>query len=557
MDRIIEVRVNGDHISKDSRYAGVQHEANAKRLRISFDAGWDGYAKKVTFWDALGGNPTTRTLTADLLEDITKDTRVYLCPIPGEVMGEAGEIEFAIDGWLSGVRQRTVGDRLSVKSSPYDESAAESADPTPSQAEQLQQQIDSMLDDISEQAAIAYESAERAAIDAAIAAEAGHKGEMAAQYAKEAAASAASAASDAQRAESAAEKAAEEAVAEVSATLAENAQRSEENAAASDEAMRRAEAAAQSAAQSEAVSTAVADSVRDDTNAALGSAQAAEEAAQRAEAAKQGIIEAERIAGAYAEAAAGHSIDAQYAKEAAEQAAREAQQAAGGDFATPAYVDEKAQEAESNAKTYAKNYTDQKFANIPDPDVSAEIEAHNTDKFSHQDIRAKINSKAELFMCAIGQTTNAQIEEAVDANMIVMVKYGNYMLQYTERVSSTHHIFRGISDGVMRTLSCEDGSWRYSESSFTAALEEELSKSKKAASVTLNAAVWVDKLQMVNFGGVNENSIIIVSPDPAEANFKAYADCGVRCQSQGNGTLTFACEDVPSVSLIVNVAMFN
>ena len=37
MDRIIEIKVNGSHLTKDSRYAGVQHEANAKSLRIEFD----------------------------------------------------------------------------------------------------------------------------------------------------------------------------------------------------------------------------------------------------------------------------------------------------------------------------------------------------------------------------------------------------------------------------------------------------------------------------------------------------------------------------------------
>ena len=435
MDRIIEVRVNGDHVSKDSRYAGVQYEANAKRLRISFDEGWDNYAKKVTFWDALGNNPTTRTLTADLLEDLTKSTRIYLCPIPGEVMTEAGEIEFAIDGWINGVRQRTVGDKLSVKSSPYDESAAESIDPTPSQAEQIQQQIDSMLDDISEQAAIAYESAESAAKDAAIAAESGHKGEMAAQYAKEAQESAASAASAAQR--------------------------SEDNAASADEAMQRAEAAAQSAAESEAFSRTVVDTIKNDTNAAKGSAEEAHAAAQTAIAAKEGILEAQTNAQAYAQSAAAHHAGAAQAKEAAEQAAREAQQIAGGDFATPAYVDSKAQTAENNAKSY----TDQKFSSIPTPDASAQISAHNSSSTSHQDIRTKLNSKAELFLCTTA-TKNAEIEAAVNAGKIVMMKYGNYMLQFSERISSTHHVFCTVLDGQVKIISCIEGGWYSSVSEF-------------------------------------------------------------------------------------------
>lgn len=428
MDRIIEVRVNGDHISKDSRYAGVQYEANAKRLRLSFDEGWDNYAKKVTFWNALGGNPTTRTLTADLLEDLTKSTRIYLCPIPGEVMTEAGEIEFAIDGWANGVRQRTVGDKLSVKSSPYDENAAASIDPTPSQAEQLQQQIDSMLDEISEQAAIAYESAESAAKDAAAAIESGNKGEMAAQYAKEAQESAAIAVSAASSA---------------------------------DEAMQRAEAAAQSAAESEAFSRTVVDAVRNDTNAAKGSAEEAKAAAATAVAAKEGIVEAEKNAHAYAQSAAAHHAGAAQAKEAAEQAAREAQQVAGGDFATPAYVAAAAQAAENNAKSY----TDQKFSSIPTPDVSAQISAHDADDGAHQDIRASLMSKAEFFVCTTA-TKNAEIEAAVNAGKIVMMKYGNYMLQYSERESSTHHVFCAAFEGQIRIIRCIDNGWYSSVSEF-------------------------------------------------------------------------------------------
>ncbi len=52
------------------------------RLRISFDDGWDGYAKKVTFWDARGKNPVERTLTVDLLENaaITHIFRDYTSP---------------------------------------------------------------------------------------------------------------------------------------------------------------------------------------------------------------------------------------------------------------------------------------------------------------------------------------------------------------------------------------------------------------------------------------------------------------------------------------------
>ena len=170
MDRIIEVKVNGNYLTKDSRIAGVQHEANAKTLRIEFDAGWDGFAKKVTFWDANGLNPVERTLTADLLEDITVSTRIYLCPIPGEAMAESGEFTFVIDGYVDGKRQRSISETLDVRYAPFIEEAVEPADPTPTQAEQLQVQIDTILEDMAAEAIKAV-NAKTAAEEAKTAAE--------------------------------------------------------------------------------------------------------------------------------------------------------------------------------------------------------------------------------------------------------------------------------------------------------------------------------------------------------------------------------------------------
>ena len=148
MDCIINVKVRGNHLSKDNRNAGVQHEANVTHLRIDFDEGWDGYAKTVTFWDALMGNPTKVLLTTDKLVDIIESTRIYQIAIPGEALTEAGYPTFVIDGFVDGKRKRSLGDTLWVKEAPYEENAGEPSDPTPSQAEQLQVQIDQIIDTI-------------------------------------------------------------------------------------------------------------------------------------------------------------------------------------------------------------------------------------------------------------------------------------------------------------------------------------------------------------------------------------------------------------------------
>ena len=148
MDRIIEVKVGGNFLNKDNKNAGVRGEANVTKLRIAFDESWDGFAKKVTFWDAHGANPVERTLTTDCIENIVKDKRVYLVSIPAEPMAEAGKLTFVIDGYIDGKRQRSLSDRLEVKDAPIADNAGEPADPNPTQAEQLQGQIDSIVDEI-------------------------------------------------------------------------------------------------------------------------------------------------------------------------------------------------------------------------------------------------------------------------------------------------------------------------------------------------------------------------------------------------------------------------
>lgn len=208
IDGRVEVRVSGSYITKDNRNAGVQHEANATELRITFDKGWDGYAKTVTFWDALMENPVKRTLTTDLLEE--NSTRVYIVPIPGEALTEAGEMTFVIDGYVEGKRKRSASAALWVNEAPFAEDATDPSDPTPSQAEQLQAEIDDMIATIAE--------AKTARNEAQAAATAAAASETAAET------SADSAETDAAKAETAATKA------EAAQTKAEAAQAKAENA---------------------------------------------------------------------------------------------------------------------------------------------------------------------------------------------------------------------------------------------------------------------------------------------------------------------------------------
>lgn len=76
---------------------------------------------------------------------------------------------------------------------------------------------------------------------------------------------------------------------------------------------------------------------------------------------------------------------------------------------------------------------------------------------------------------------------------------------------------------------------------------------KLTASVTLAADGWEQERQTVGAVGVTADNTVIVAP--AHDSFTAYSEAGVRCTGQDNGTLTFACVDVPAEALTVNIVI--
>ena len=72
-------------------------------------------------------------------------------------------------------------------------------------------------------------------------------------------------------------------------------------------------------------------------------------------------------------------------------------------------------------------------------------------------------------------------------------------------------------------------------------------------SVTLSASGWNAnaKTQTVSVAGVTATANLIITAAPD--SYMAYAKAGVRCTAQGAGTLTFACETVPTANVAVHV----
>lgn len=382
MDRKIVVDVNGSYLRKDNKIAGVQGEGNSTYLNLIFDEGWNGLAKKITFWNSKGMNPVEITLTTDHLTDMSVSLLDYTVPIPPEPLEFDGEMEYVIDGYKDGVRVRSLADKMVVKYAPTANNAGSPADPTPTQAEQLQKQIDTMLGDMqterikaetaastSQQAAetsvLAKESAESAAQTATTKAGEASDSASAAKTSEENAKQSetnakASEESAANYAQTAANKALEAKQTLEEAITAKNSAESAKTVAetARDEALtaktaaETAQAAAETARDEAVTAKSSSEAARDEALTAKTDAETAQSGAKTAQAAAETAREeavtaktaaetaktATETAQSAAETARNESIlakeDAVAAKIAAETARDQAQEIAGGDYAT-------------------------------------------------------------------------------------------------------------------------------------------------------------------------------------------------------------------------------
>lgn len=84
------------------------------------------------------------------------------------------------------------------------------------------------------------------------------------------------------------------------------------------------------------------------------------------------------------------------------------------------------------------------------------------------------------------------------------------------------------------------------------AMAEAEKKTEKLARIaTLSATGWVENAQTVDVDGVTDSNTVIICTNPANA--VEYSESVVRCTNQGENSLTFTCEEVPGIDLLVNV----
>lgn len=149
--REIPIQVTDEYVRGAGVAVGAAGSHDDVALRISFSPMWTGTARSIVWLDAAGENPTTTQLGTGLLAE--GKTEVYLVPIPAEPKALPGEMTMTIKGaTVSGGKETaatlTAAARFRVLESAWDPDAEESADITPTQAEQLRSEIDAVKADI-------------------------------------------------------------------------------------------------------------------------------------------------------------------------------------------------------------------------------------------------------------------------------------------------------------------------------------------------------------------------------------------------------------------------
>ena len=165
------------------------------------------------------------------------------------------------------------------------------------------------------------------------------------------------------------------------------------------------------------------------------------------------------------------------------------------------YADAKA----SEAKSAAAAYTDNKIAAIPTPDVSGQIETHNTAKNAHADKFAK-------YLPLSGGTMTGGIKGIKTP---------------TEDTMPTPKSYVDNAVGNLTPSACK---------------------------VTLTASGWdsTAKTQSATVSGVLEDeSKQLIMPMPAGTSMSAYNEAGIQMTAQAANTVTFTADTVPTTDVEV------
>lgn len=142
----VNVIIDGIAVVSSSDIAGVQGSGKGSNLKLHFAESWKDLTKRIIFTNARGLNPVVIILGInDLLEEDNGQLRNYGISVPKEALEFNGSILWIVEGTTAdGVIYYTAREEMKVLSgmSKLFADAVASQDLTPSQAAQIQAQID-------------------------------------------------------------------------------------------------------------------------------------------------------------------------------------------------------------------------------------------------------------------------------------------------------------------------------------------------------------------------------------------------------------------------------
>ena len=274
--------------------------------------------------------------------------------------------------------------------------------------------------------------------------------------------------------------------------------------------------------------------------------------------------------------------------------------------------DEKTAGSVKKALADAKSYTDAQIKAIPTPDVSGQINAHNTDATAHADIREAVSKAGKPFIIegtmadassdGFYQITGvsksrAETKAAVQAGGLVMLRLNAAidlpLTQFSFDDGTDTYIFSAMMDGAYRVSLYYTGT-QYDAVLFTASIPplsddapsapgtasagtssnaaradhvhpKEVSDTDranwdgkaskpKACLVTLKASGWdaADKTQVATVACVvADEAAQMIYPMPKIGQITDYNDAGIQLIAQGDGNVTFMCDTIPEADVDV------
>ena len=143
--KIVTLQIRDEYISGAGVSIGAVGSHDDVLLEMDFrnSHAWDGTSKRAIFSNALGEDRTPIILTANLLAE--KQDDVYLVPVPYEAKTVAGEAFLTVEGFIGEgetEKVRIVTDEAKFRVLPSKLYTNDNPSLTPSEAEQLQAEID-------------------------------------------------------------------------------------------------------------------------------------------------------------------------------------------------------------------------------------------------------------------------------------------------------------------------------------------------------------------------------------------------------------------------------